>query len=62
MDISKPQTQTIDITMVLRGGREVWERRHRDAGVGARRYQILDLVADSATRVDLTAEHPSRAA
>ncbi|MBX3362983.1 MAG: M61 family metallopeptidase [Phycisphaeraceae bacterium] len=45
MDISKPQTQTIDITMVLRGGREVWGNELDIAMPVWRpgRYQILDL-------------------
>ncbi|QYK49491.1 MAG: M61 family metallopeptidase [Phycisphaeraceae bacterium] len=45
MEISKPQTQTIVITMVLRGGREVWGNELDVAMPVWRpgRYQILDL-------------------
>ncbi|MCW5767308.1 MAG: M61 family metallopeptidase [Phycisphaeraceae bacterium] len=45
VEISKPQTQTIDITMVLRGGREVWGNELDVAMPVWRpgRYQILDL-------------------
>ncbi len=45
VDLSSPQTQTIDVTMILRGGREVWGAELDVAMPVWRpgRYQILDL-------------------
>lgn len=55
VDLSRAQTQTIDVTMVLRGGREAWGTELDVAMPVWRpgRYQILDL-ADGIQTIDAT--------